>query len=71
MFYYLGYVLAFSMWDKCQPDGLWQSSRKAAGLCLFYLYGLAAMQKAFVFFALRKVKTNIFKVWLIYCKRTP
>lgn len=40
------------MWDKRQPDGLWQSSRKAAGLRLLYLYGLAAMQKSFVFFAL-------------------
>lgn len=44
--------LVFSMWDKCQPDGLWQSSRKAAGLCLLYMYGLSAMQKAFVFIAL-------------------
>lgn len=40
------------MWDKLQPDGVWQSSRKAAGLFLLYVYGLAAMQKAFAFFAL-------------------
>jgi hypothetical protein len=40
------------MWDKCQTDGLWQSSKKAAELCLLYVYGLAARQKAFVFFAL-------------------
>lgn len=52
MFDCSGYVLALSVWDKCQPDGLWQSSRKAAGLPLLYVYGLAAMQKASVFFVL-------------------
>lgn len=51
MFYCSGCVLAFSLWDKCQPDGLWQSSRKAAGLHLLYIRDLTAMQEAFAFFA--------------------
>lgn len=54
-----GCVLALSTWDKCRPDGLWPSSRKAAGLPLLHIYGLATMQKASVFFALQKVKANL------------
>lgn len=55
-------VMTFSLWGKRQPDGLWQPSRKAAGLHLLCVRGLAARQEAFVFFALCNTTTNISKV---------